>query len=94
MLFLQASKLGLGKNKSIISYYSTHQVVQFCHFPLVVTFIAQASANTGMCCLALFPGSPPRVHMYCMTFDPHKELRGEAGEFYHVSDIKGREDCI
>ena len=44
----QASKLGLGKNKSIISYYTSHQVVQFCHFPLVVTFIAKANANTGM----------------------------------------------
>ena len=44
----QASKLGLGKNRAIISYYSTHQVVQFCHFPLVVTFIAGGSANTGM----------------------------------------------
>lgn len=44
----QASKLGLGKNKSIISYYSAHQVVQFCHFPLVVTFIAKANANTGL----------------------------------------------
>jgi len=28
-----------------------------------------------------------------MTFDPHEELWGEPGEFYHVSDIKGREDC-
>ena len=44
----QASKLGLGKNKAIISYYTTHQVVQFCHFPLVVTFIAKSNANTGM----------------------------------------------
>ena len=44
----QASKLGLGKNKTIISYYNSHQVVQFCHFPLVVTFIAKSNANTGM----------------------------------------------
>ena len=44
----QASKLGLGKNKAIISYYTNHQVVQFCHFPLVVTFIARINANTGM----------------------------------------------
>ena len=44
----QASKLGLGRNKSIISYYTSHQVVQFCHFPLVVTFIAKTNANTGM----------------------------------------------
>lgn len=43
----QASKLGLGKNSGIISYYSNHQVVQFNYSPLVVTFVAQASANTG-----------------------------------------------
>ena len=45
----QASKLGLGKNKGIISYYSNHQVVQFNYFPLVVTFVAQTRANTGLC---------------------------------------------
>ena len=43
----QASKLGLGKNKSIISYYTGHQVVQFNYSPLVVTFIAQTNSNTG-----------------------------------------------
>ena len=44
----QASKLGLGRNKTIISYYTSHQVIQFCHHPLVLTFIAKADANTGM----------------------------------------------
>ncbi|XP_064406321.1 ragulator complex protein LAMTOR3-A-like [Halichondria panicea] len=44
----QASKLEVGKNKSIISYYSGHQVVQFNYFPLVVTFIAAVDANTGL----------------------------------------------
>ena len=43
--------------------------------------------------VASFPGSPPHAHVYCMTFDPHEESRGEPGEFYHVSDVKGREDC-
>ena len=43
----QASKLGLRKNKGIISYYSGHQVVQFNYFPLVLTFIAHTDANTG-----------------------------------------------
>ena len=37
--------------------------------------------------VALFPGIPQRAHVYCMTFDPHEESRGE---FYHVSDVKGR----
>ena len=45
-----------------------------------------------MAIVASFPGSPPRAHKYCMTFDPHEESRGEPGEFYHVSDVKGRED--
>lgn len=44
----QASKLGLGRNRSIISYYTSHQVIQFSHSPLVVTFIAKTSANTGL----------------------------------------------
>ena len=26
-----------------------------------------------------------------MTFDPHEKSGGEPGEFYHVSDVKGRE---
>ena len=29
-----------------------------------------------------------------MTFDPHKKLGGEPGEFYPVSDVKGREDSL
>ena len=43
--------------------------------------------------IASFPGSPPCAHEYCMTFDPHEESQGEPGEFYHMSDVKGREDC-
>ncbi|XP_078426364.1 ragulator complex protein LAMTOR3 isoform X1 [Cetorhinus maximus] len=42
----QGSKLGLSKNKSIICYYNTYQVVQFNRLPLVVSFIANSSANT------------------------------------------------
>ncbi|OCT81012.1 hypothetical protein XELAEV_18027825mg [Xenopus laevis] len=44
----QGSKLGLSKNKSIICYYSTYQVVQFNQLPLVVSFIASSNANTGL----------------------------------------------
>eukprot|EP00794_Sanderia_malayensis_P016903 gene16903-18609_t len=44
----QASKLGLSKNKNMICMYSSHQVVMFNFSPLVVTVIAQSSANTGM----------------------------------------------
>ncbi|XP_067592983.1 ragulator complex protein LAMTOR3 isoform X1 [Pseudorca crassidens] len=43
----QGSKLGLSKNKSIICYYSTYQVVQFNRLPLVVSFIASSNANTA-----------------------------------------------
>ena len=35
-----------------------------------------------------------RVRMYCVTFDPHEEWRGEPGEFYHMSDVKGRENVL
>ncbi|KAF0044747.1 hypothetical protein F2P81_003905 [Scophthalmus maximus] len=43
----QGSKLGLSKNKSIICYYNTYQIVQFNRLPLVISFIASSSANTG-----------------------------------------------
>ncbi|KAI1887337.1 hypothetical protein AGOR_G00189270 [Albula goreensis] len=46
MLF--GSKLGLSKNKSIICYYNTYQIVQFNRLPLVISFIASSSANTGL----------------------------------------------
>ncbi|XP_009082919.1 PREDICTED: ragulator complex protein LAMTOR3 [Acanthisitta chloris] len=44
----QGSKLGLSKNKSIICYYNSYQVVQFNRLPLVVSFIASSNANTGL----------------------------------------------
>uniref|UniRef100_H2SB43 Late endosomal/lysosomal adaptor, MAPK and MTOR activator 3 n=1 Tax=Takifugu rubripes TaxID=31033 RepID=H2SB43_TAKRU len=44
----QGSKLGLSKNKSIICYYNDYQIVQFNRLPLVISFIAGSSANTGL----------------------------------------------
>ncbi|XP_048853207.1 ragulator complex protein LAMTOR3-like isoform X3 [Brienomyrus brachyistius] len=44
----QGSKLGLSKNKSIICYYNMYQIVQFNRLPLVISFIASSSANTGL----------------------------------------------
>ncbi|CAN9502067.1 unnamed protein product [Ophioblennius macclurei] len=44
----QGSKLGLSKNKSIICYYNTYQIVQFNRLPLVISFIASSTANTGL----------------------------------------------
>uniref|UniRef100_A0AAQ4QTK4 Ragulator complex protein LAMTOR3 n=1 Tax=Gasterosteus aculeatus aculeatus TaxID=481459 RepID=A0AAQ4QTK4_GASAC len=44
----QGSKLGLSKNKSIICYYDTYQIVQFNRLPLVISFIASSNANTGL----------------------------------------------
>lgn len=43
----QGSKLGLGKNKSVICMYSSYQVVQINKLPLVVSFIASHTCNTG-----------------------------------------------
>ncbi|VVC88593.1 ragulator complex protein LAMTOR3 homolog [Leptidea sinapis] len=43
----QASKLGLGKNKTIISMYSSYQVIQINKLPLVITFIGSDNCNTG-----------------------------------------------
>ncbi|XP_008320809.1 ragulator complex protein LAMTOR3 [Cynoglossus semilaevis] len=44
----QGSKLGLSRNKSIICYYNTYQILQFNRLPLVISFIANSSANTGI----------------------------------------------
>ncbi|XP_061842876.1 ragulator complex protein LAMTOR3 [Nerophis lumbriciformis] len=44
----QGSKLGLSKNKSIICYYNSYQILQFNRLPLVVSFIASSNANTGL----------------------------------------------
>ncbi|XP_012285022.1 ragulator complex protein LAMTOR3-A [Orussus abietinus] len=43
----QGSKLGLGKNKTLICMYSSYQVVQINKLPLVLSFIATHSCNTG-----------------------------------------------
>ncbi|XP_058795762.1 ragulator complex protein LAMTOR3-A [Phymastichus coffea] len=43
----QGSKLGLGKNNTVICMYSSYQVVQMNKLPLVVSFIASHNCNTG-----------------------------------------------
>ncbi|XP_067625994.1 ragulator complex protein LAMTOR3 homolog [Eurosta solidaginis] len=43
----QAGKLGLGRNKVIISMYSNYQVVQMNKLPLVLTFVGAEHCNTG-----------------------------------------------
>uniref|UniRef100_U5EXG3 Putative mitogen-activated protein kin n=1 Tax=Corethrella appendiculata TaxID=1370023 RepID=U5EXG3_9DIPT len=43
----QASKLGLGKNKNIITIYADYQVLQMNKLPLVVTFIGTENCNIG-----------------------------------------------
>ncbi|XP_030382870.1 ragulator complex protein LAMTOR3 homolog [Scaptodrosophila lebanonensis] len=43
----QAGKLGLGRNKTIISMYSNYQVVQMNKLPLILTFVGAENCNTG-----------------------------------------------
>ncbi|XP_077290692.1 late endosomal/lysosomal adaptor, MAPK and MTOR activator 3 [Arctopsyche grandis] len=43
----QGSKLGLGKNKSVICMYSNYQVIQINKLPLIITFIGSDNCNTG-----------------------------------------------
>ncbi|TMW47828.1 hypothetical protein DOY81_007101 [Sarcophaga bullata] len=43
----QASKLGLNRNKTIISMYSNYQVVQMNKLPLILTFVGSENCNTG-----------------------------------------------
>ncbi|XP_065199055.1 ragulator complex protein LAMTOR3-B-like [Sycon ciliatum] len=44
----QASKLGLGANKSLICFYDNCQVVHLNFTPLVATLLARVDANTGV----------------------------------------------
>ncbi|CAO1301815.1 unnamed protein product [Diamesa serratosioi] len=43
----QASKIGLGRNETIISIYNNHQVIQMNKNPLIVTFVGSDNFNTG-----------------------------------------------
>ncbi|XP_022904117.1 ragulator complex protein LAMTOR3 [Onthophagus taurus] len=43
----QGRKFGLGKMKTLICSYSQYQVIQMNKLPLIITFIASDSANTG-----------------------------------------------
>ncbi|BFZ02663.1 hypothetical protein BsWGS_05702 [Bradybaena similaris] len=44
----QASKMGMGSNKRIINYYDRYQTVQVNNHPLLLHFIADRNANTGL----------------------------------------------
>ncbi|CAG8597220.1 7378_t:CDS:2 [Paraglomus occultum] len=44
----QASRLGLKRNKSLVSFFELYQVVQFNHSPLITTLVADADSNTGI----------------------------------------------
>lgn len=56
----QGSKLGLGKTSTLICVYSQYQVIQMNKYPLIVTFIASDSCNTGHI-LAIQPQLDPVV---------------------------------
>lgn len=43
----QGSKLGLGKTKTMICTYSQYQVIQMNKLPLIISFIASDTCNTG-----------------------------------------------
>ncbi|XP_058442824.1 ragulator complex protein LAMTOR3 homolog [Malaya genurostris] len=43
----QSNKLGLGKNRTIISVYADYQMVQMNKLPLVLTFIGTENCNIG-----------------------------------------------
>ena len=59
---------------------------------LVCIYNYITSIHTYVAGCSLVPRLSPCAHIYCVTFDPQEELGGgESGEFYHVSDVKGRE---
>jgi hypothetical protein len=39
--------MGLKKNKSIIGIYGLHQAIQIDCYPLIISLVADSSANTG-----------------------------------------------
>ncbi|XP_075211879.1 late endosomal/lysosomal adaptor, MAPK and MTOR activator 3 [Lycorma delicatula] len=43
----QGSKLGLGRNRSVICFYSSYQIVQMNNLPFIVSFVASTKCNTG-----------------------------------------------
>lgn len=43
----QGSKLGLGKTETLICSYSQYQVIQMNKLPLIISFVASDSCNTG-----------------------------------------------
>ncbi|XP_050442360.1 ragulator complex protein LAMTOR3-A [Adelges cooleyi] len=43
----QAGKLELGKNKTVICFYTNYQVVQLNCSSVLITFVAAEKANTG-----------------------------------------------
>jgi len=50
----QASKLRMGKNKTLLSFFKDHLIVHLNNLPIVITLIADQDANAGML-LALAP---------------------------------------
>ena len=48
--------------------------------------------NTRNTVIASFPGSPPRAHEYCVTFDPHEESRFFVWVKGHAIDVRTREE--
>jgi PREDICTED: similar to mitogen-activated protein kinase 1 interacting protein 1 len=44
----QASKLDLGKCKSVTCLYDKHQIIHFIKDPIIITLIASDDCNTGL----------------------------------------------
>ncbi|KAI8797197.1 ragulator complex protein LAMTOR3-A-like isoform X1 [Biomphalaria glabrata] len=44
----QAGKMGMGTNKRIINFYDRYQTIQVNYHPLLLHFIADTNANTGL----------------------------------------------
>ncbi|XP_059868012.1 ragulator complex protein LAMTOR3 isoform X2 [Delphinus delphis] len=90
----QGSKLGLSKNKSIICYYNTYQVVQFNRLPLVVSFIASSNANTATrisdCFTSGLETVLPNINCFPMHFKQHNPFfRCDLTQRNRISDKSG-----
>ncbi|XP_069878429.1 ragulator complex protein LAMTOR3 isoform X1 [Dipodomys merriami] len=83
----QGSKLGLSKNKSIICYYNTYQVVQFNRLPLVVSFIASSNANTDQ--RQRNQATTTQTSQPC----PHSRRLSSNGLWPHFLHLRGKVVC-
>lgn len=78
--------MGLKKNKSIIGIYGLHQAIQIDCYPLIISLVADSSANTGK--LVIFWMAQPNIakNMALTIFFFWRVVLGWIGLFLDFGD--------